>query len=97
MGWVRILERMPRFVVQIAFTDFDARAAAKPAHREYLKDLFAQGKLVTSGPWADQSGALLIYEVRDEAQLREIVAKDPYMLVNVGEVTVMKEWTPIFS
>jgi hypothetical protein len=87
---------MSRFVVQLTFTEHGRRLEARPAHRAYLQDLLAQGKLVTSGPWADDSGALLIYEVADEQEMRAIIAADPYTEAGVVEVTLLREWTPIF-
>lgn len=86
---------MSRFVVQLTFTDNDRRLAARPEHRTYLKDLLAQGKLVTAGPWADDTGALLVYEVADEAELRAVIAADPYTEAGGVEVTQLREWTPI--
>lgn len=87
---------MARFVVQLTFTDNDRRLEVRPAHRAYLKELFEQGTLVTSGPWADDTGALLICEVADEDEMRRIVAADPYTEAAVVEVTQLREWTPIF-
>jgi len=87
---------MSRFVVQLTFTEGDRRLEVRPDHRAYLKELFEQGKLVTAGPWADDTGALLIYEVADEQAMRDILAADPYTRAGVVEVTQLREWNPIF-
>ncbi|MGW6501560.1 hypothetical protein [Nonomuraea angiospora] len=47
---------------------------------------------MTAGPWADDSGALHVYEVADEAELRDILREDPY---TGYEIVLMKQWTPI--
>lgn len=86
---------MARFVVQLAFTDHDRRLDVRPAHREHLRRLHAAGKLLAAGPWADDSGALLVYEVADRAELDELMAADPYTPAGVCEVTQIREWTPI--
>lgn len=89
---------MALFAVQLRFdpADLDRRLEVRPAHREYLTELHAQGKLVTAGPYSDQSGALLIYDVTDEAELREILAKDPYTPAKVYEIAGLHEWQPLF-
>ncbi|MEU7854648.1 YciI family protein [Nonomuraea sp. NPDC049141] len=86
---------MARYVVQLAFDGDPRRLAARPAHREHLRVLRDEGRLVTAGPWADDSGALHVYEVGDEGELGEILRRDPYTAVNGYEVVLLKEWTPI--
>jgi len=86
---------MKRFVVQLLFTDNERRLKVRPAHREYLKSLHQQGKLEFAGPWADDTGALLIYQVADENELDEILAADPYTPENVVEIILRRQWTPI--
>ncbi|MEV0384453.1 YciI family protein [Nonomuraea sp. NPDC050643] len=86
---------MATYVLHLAFDGAPARMAARPAHREHLRRLKEEGRLVTAGPWADDSGALHVYEVADEAELREILRADPYTAVNGYEIVLLKEWTPI--
>ena len=87
---------MALFALQLKFTDPDRRMEVRPAHREYLHALKDAGKLVTAGPFADQTGALLIYDVADEAELRDILAKDPYTAADVYEIATLTEWQPLF-
>ncbi|TCN32097.1 hypothetical protein EV644_1275 [Kribbella orskensis] len=87
---------MALFALQLTFTDTDRRLQVRPAHREYLTKLREAGKLLTAGPFADQSGALLIYDVADEAELREILANDPYTPADVYEIASLQEWQPLF-
>jgi uncharacterized protein len=83
---------MALFALQLRFTDPDRRMEVRPAHREYLAELHAAGKLHEAGPFADQSGALLIYDVADEAEVHEILAKDPYTTADVYEIVTLLEW-----
>ncbi|MGI5270694.1 YciI family protein [Nonomuraea sp. CA-218870] len=90
---------MTRFVVQLAF-DGDQerqreRLRVRPAHREHLRALKDRGLLVTAGPWADDSGALHVYEVAGEAELRAILRDDPYTVADACELVLLKEWTPL--
>ena len=89
---------MAQYVVQLRFdlAESDRRMEVRPAHREYLTELKAAGKLVAAGPFTDQTGALLVYEVADEAELRDILAKDPYTPANVYELATLAEWQPLF-
>ncbi|MFC0622763.1 YciI family protein [Kribbella deserti] len=87
---------MATFAVQLRFTDNERRMAARPAHREYLGELREAGKLVAAGPFVDQTGAMLFYDVADEAELRDILAKDPYTPANCYEVVLLTEWQPLF-
>lgn len=86
---------MARYVMHLAFGDDPRRLAARPAHRDHLRRLKEDGRLVTAGPWADDSGALHVYEVADEAELRAILREDPYTAVDGYEIVLLKEWTPI--
>lgn len=81
--------------MQIKFGEDERRLPVRPAHRRYLADLLAAGKLVTAGPWADDTGALLVYEVADEAELRGLLARDPYLMADVCEIVQLREWRPI--
>ena len=88
---------MAKFAVTITFADFAARDAARPEHRVYLKSLFDQGKLVESGPFVDDTGALLIYEAESQAQVEAWFDEDPYARAgNVVAERTIKEWNRVF-
>ena len=70
---------MARFAAILTFgPDTERRLEIRPNHRAYLQQLVASGKLHESGPWTDDSGALIIYEAADEAEARSLLAADPY-------------------
>ncbi len=89
---------MAIYAVTITYGDKALRDKARPAHREFLKARFDEGVLVESGPFLDDSGALLVYEVETEKKLYEILAQDPYWK-NVGVIAgeSVKEWNRIYS
>lgn len=89
---------MAKFVSLLTFNKSveEKRLAIRPTHRDYLKSLFDQGKLVLSGPFADDAGALLIYEVADEAEARALIAADPYTEANVISSNELREWRQIY-
>jgi uncharacterized protein YciI len=88
---------MAIFAVQFRFVseENERRLQVRPKHREYLASLREAGKLVTAGPYADDGGALLLYEVADEAEVHQILADDPYPS-DVYEIEQLREWRPLF-
>ena len=84
------------FVVELAFgDDQEARLAARPAHRERLEHLHKEGLVVMAGPFVDQSGALLVFDVPDLDVLDGILAEDPYYTTPGVTVVRREEWSPI--
>ncbi len=89
---------MARFVVELVFGENeDERIAVRPAHREYLATLVDQGKLLVSGPYTDQSGAVIVYEVEDAAELKAVLAADPYTPAGVVAETRVHEWQAVMG
>jgi uncharacterized protein YciI len=70
----------------------DAVGAIRPAHREYLAGLSANGQLVASGPFTDGSGALFIYEAGSLEQAEQLAAADPYAIGGVLIDSTVSEW-----
>lgn len=88
---------MNRYALQFAFTkDNERRLAVRPDHRTYLSRMHAEGRLEMAGPWADDTGALLIYRAEDEAEMKAILAGDPYMKEDVAQVASLTEWVVLF-
>src|ERR1700761_581240 len=76
-----------------AYTSVPWRVAAlRPAHREYLARLHADGRLVACGPFTDGSGALYIYETGSLAEAEEILADDPYHIGGVFAGCRLTAW-----
>jgi uncharacterized protein len=76
-----------------AYTSVPWRVAAlRPAHREYLATLHADGRLVACGPFTDGSGALYIYETGSLAEAEEILAADPYHIGGVFAGCRLSPW-----
>ena len=88
---------MAKFAAILRFGDQAKRQEARPRHRAYLEGLLAEGKLYESGPWADDSGALIIYEAADEAEARGLLAADPYTEAGALAATEIKEWTLLYK
>ncbi len=82
------------YVLELAFTGDERRLAARPAHRERLTRLHAEGLLLLAGPWDDDSGAVLVFGT-DEDGLRELVAADPYYATPGVTVVSSRRMRPV--
>jgi uncharacterized protein len=84
----------PMYAVELTFSDDPTRLALRPAHREHLAGLVAEGRLLAAGPWADDTGSLLLFLVSRRDELDEILAADPYY-TSPGTTTAVHEWNPV--
>ncbi|SCG45898.1 YciI family protein [Micromonospora inositola] len=85
------------WIVELAFTDAPERLAARPAHRERLTALHAEGKVRITGPLADDSGAVLVFDVPDRPELDRLLAADPYFTTRGVEIVQIREWAPFLT
>ena len=76
--------------------DADKVQSVRPAHREYLGALREQGKLVASGPFADGSGALIVYEAESQEAAEELLQNDPFNRAGVFVAWVIRPWNQVF-
>jgi uncharacterized protein YciI len=89
---------MALFALEYRFgPDRDRRLQVRPEHRAYLERLNAQGDVVAAGPFADDAGALIIYEVSDRAELEHILRDDPYIQQDVFGDLAVHEWQPFIG
>lgn len=80
--------------IELSFTADSARLDARPAHRRRLRDLYAQGVLVAAGPWDDDSGALLVFDI-ERAGVEAVIGADPYFATPGVKVDSVRTWQPI--
>lgn len=89
---------MALFTAFLTYTDDKDRIAeVRPTHREYLKSLLDSGRLHESGPFTDDSGALIIYNADSEAEAKEMLANDPFSTSGVIVDAVVREWKVVMS
>jgi uncharacterized protein len=50
-----------------------------------------------AGPFADDSGALLIFDVPDGDELAELLQEDPYYRAPGVKIIRRQEWAPIVT
>ncbi|PWR11801.1 hypothetical protein DKT68_04770 [Micromonospora acroterricola] len=83
------------FVLELSFGDDPDRLAARPAHRERLQALHKEGRLAMAGPFSDDSGALLVFDVPDAEAFAAILDDDPYYRTPGVTIVSQREWSPI--
>ncbi|MGH2562273.1 MAG: YciI family protein [Thermomicrobiales bacterium] len=83
---------LARFVALLTFGDQERRLEVRPRHREYLAALYEQGKLLESGPFADDEGALIIYDAANDAEVQALIAEDPYTKAGVIAHLDVRQW-----
>ena len=84
------------YTVELAFDPEhnERRLELRPAHRSSHAGLFEQGILKMSGPWEDDSGALLIFDTDTEG-IDRILADDPYFGAPGVDVVAVRRWQPV--
>lgn len=85
------------FVLELAFDDNPERLAARPAHRDRLVRLHDEGAVRMAGPFADESGSLVIFDVPDSASCAALIDDDPYYQTPGVTIVRQTEWAPILT
>jgi uncharacterized protein YciI len=60
------------------------------AHRAFLKDLYAQGITICSGPKAPRTGGFILMNAGSIEEAEAIMRNDPYVLHGVAEYTFIE-------
>jgi uncharacterized protein len=88
---------MALYVLEYRYTDAELRARLRPRHLAYMRSLLDNGTLVLAGPWADQSGALVVFSTEDEGQAWALVEADPYTIEGATNEHRLREWTVVIA
>jgi uncharacterized protein len=67
-------------------------AAVRPKHREYLGALLAEGKLAVSGPFTDDTGALIVYAAETAEGAEALLKADPFFAAGIFSSYQMRPW-----
>ena len=69
----------------------------RPPHREYLRGLIEKGILVIAGPFIDNSGGFIVYNVDDESQIEGIIKADPFYTSGVFQTWKIRPWKIVMA
>jgi hypothetical protein len=81
----------------IRYGNPDKIKEVRPVHRQYLSALRERGKLWASGPFVDDSGALIIYQAESEEEARQLIEGDPFFAAGVFQDIQLKPWNIVFK
>ena len=87
-----------KFAASIEYSQDSALVEAhRPAHRAFLTKLLDEGKLFASGPYADGSGALIIYEADSPEAADALLKADPFHAAGVFLKWTVRPWKVVFQ
>lgn len=69
--------------------------AIRPTHRQYLAQLRERGQLAVSGPFTDDSGALIVYEAATSEEAEKLLQGDPFHQNGIFLQYVLRPWNPV--
>ena len=85
------------WMIELRFAPTPERLAARPAHRGRLTTLHGAGVVQMAGPLADDSGALILIDVPDQAAVESFLDADPYFSTAGVTVVHAREWHPFLT
>jgi uncharacterized protein YciI len=87
-----------KFAAIIEYLQDKAKIAElRPVHRQYLASLRERGQLVASGPFTDDSGALIIYEAPTREEAEKLLQGDPFHQGGVFVRWQLRPWNPVIA
>lgn len=87
-----------KFAAIIEYASDKAKIASlRPVHRQYLSDLRQRGRLAASGPFTDDSGALIIYEAETKEEAEKLLQGDPFHQNGIFVRYQLWPWNPVIA
>ena len=91
---------MKTYAILLTFVPnaLELRKPYREAHLKHFYELRDAGKVVMSGPWADQyDGALVVFRAESRAEVENIIQDDPYYKANLWPEVSIREWDVVIS
>lgn len=87
-----------KFAAIIEYLQDKAKIAEiRPVHRQYLASLKERGQLAASGPFTDDSGALIIYEADSREAAEALLQGDPFNKNGIFVKYQLRPWNPVIA
>ncbi|MDF5757600.1 YciI family protein [Spongiactinospora sp. TRM90649] len=82
-----------------AHDDTGRRDQLRPAHVDFVRDLFQAGVVVLSGPLVDRErpGGLLIVRADDVSEVERIFDQDPFWTAGLVGSRDIRAWNVVFA
>ena len=85
------------WMVELGLLPAPERLSARPSHRARLKALHRDGVVPMAGPLADDSGALIVFNVDYWDDLEQLLSADPYFSTTGVSVKSVRQWNPFIT
>jgi uncharacterized protein YciI len=72
-------------------------AEIRPVHRQYLASLKEKGQLAASGPFTDDSGALIVYEAGSKEDAEKLLKADPFCQNGIFLKWQLRPWNTVIA
>ena len=87
-----------KFAAIIEYLQDKAKIAEmRPVHRQYLASLKQKGQLAASGPFTDDSGALIVYEAATKEEAETFLKADPFNQAGIFVKYVIRPWNTVIA
>ena len=87
-----------KFAAIIEYAQDKAKIAEiRPVHRQYLASLKAAGQLAASGPFTDDSGALIVYEAATKEDAEKLLQGDPFNKNGIFLKYQLRPWNTVIA
>jgi uncharacterized protein YciI len=87
-----------KFAAVIEYTQDKTKIQeVRPLQRQYLADLKARGQLAASGPFFDDSGALIVYEAGSRKEAERLLRGDPFYQSGIFLKWQLRPWNPVIA
>ena len=87
-----------KFAAIIEYAQDKAKIAEiRPTHRQYLTKLKEGNQLVASGPFTDDSGALIVYEAATKEDAEKLLKGDPFSQNGIFIKYQLRPWNPVIA
>jgi hypothetical protein len=87
-----------KFAAIIEYAQDRAKIAElRPTHRQYLASLKEKGQLAASGPFTDDSGALIVYEADTAEAAEALLRGDPFHQAGIFVSYRLRPWNPVIA
>jgi len=87
-----------KYAAIIEYSTYKAKIQElRPTHRQYLAMLRERGQLAISGPFTDDSGALIVYEAASVEDAEKLLQGDPFHQNGIFLKYVLRPWNPVIA
>lgn len=62
----------------------------RPAHLDFLDKYYQQNYFVVSGRRASSTGGVIVANIKDEQQLKKILAEDPFAIHELADYEIIE-------